>query len=128
LLRPGAVGTIIFTLAAGAFSLLPDLDLRKSKASQVFYLLALGLALFAAYWLTLGSGKGMLQFAEALCVLLVALLALDWFLRPRHRTIMHSTGAALVLAAACFFAAGWQIALACAIGYVSHLFADRIRL
>jgi hypothetical protein len=107
---------------------LPDLDLRNSKASQALYLLALGAALFAAYQLTLGAGKGMLQFAIALAEIVVALLALDWFLRPRHRTIMHSAIAALALAAACFFVFGWQLALACAIGYISHLVADGIRL
>ena len=123
-LRLSAADIAVFTVVTGASALLPDLDLRKSKASQALYLLALGCSLLAAYWLTLGKGLGMVQFAEALALLLLAFLALDWFLRPRHRTVMHSMGAAVALAAACFLVFGWQLALACALGYATHLAAD----
>lgn len=117
------VDAFIFTSVSGIAALLPDLDLRKSKASQIVGGAAAALALILALLWSNGDG---VRFLAAFCAMLLALLALDWFLRPRHRTIFHSAIAALVLAAACLFLFGWIIALACAMGYLSHLAADRM--
>ena len=125
LLRQGLFDTVIFTAVTGVAALLPDLDLRKSKASQALALAAFGCALLLAYRFTLAAGKGWIAFAEALAVILLSLLALDWYFRPRHRTITHSWAAALALAIVCFFLSSWPLALAAAIGYGSHIALDR---
>lgn len=114
----------LIACAASAISaLLPDLDLRKSKASKVLGALALVAAVAAA---VIFSGGSLLRGLMVFGALLALLLALDWFLRPKHRTVTHTGAAALAFSAACFFIFGWKIALACAIGYISHLAADKI--
>ena len=125
ILGDGYFWALCYAALSGACALLPDLDLRKSKGSQVLNALALLAAVVASIYLAWRRGAGFVGFLEIFAVLLLVLLAIDWFLRPRHRTIFHSTAAALALAVVCFFLFGWQIALACAIGYVSHLILDR---
>ncbi|MCX6770394.1 MAG: metal-dependent hydrolase [Candidatus Micrarchaeota archaeon] len=117
---------LIYSAISGACALLPDLDLRKSKASQLLSLLALALAGAFACYLSWRAGDGLAQAAWNFALLLLALVAADWFLRPRHRTLLHGFAFAIVFSLACFFLFGKEFAIAGLIGYVSHLVSDRM--
>lgn len=111
----------LFSGVSGFSALLPDLDLRKSKASKIAYA-AIAVALVAAaVWL---SGGDMGKFAAYLAGMGLVLLFADWLVRPRHRGIMHSMLFLAVAAIAVLLLAGWFFAAAFAAGYFSHLVAD----
>ncbi|VVC01196.1 LexA-binding, inner membrane-associated putative hydrolase [uncultured archaeon] len=113
-----------FTLLAAGSGLLPDLDLRKSKGSQLLYAAAAVFALLAAYWLSLADGKGYQEFLLYLAAVVIALAASDWLLRPRHRGYMHSILFLAILCCLCYVALGAFFASALFVGFASHLLAD----
>lgn len=113
----------VFCAVAGAGALLPDIDLRKSKISQASYGIAAALILLFSLMLSNGDGARMLLYAAAMAL---ALLALDFLARPRHRGITHGLLFALALAAAAYFLFGLTIAAALFAGYLSHLLADGV--
>jgi len=115
---------LLFTAISAASSLLPDLDIRNSKASQAAYGVALLAVLAAAYSISFAKGKGAAEFLSSFAIIAGALLALDLLFRPRHRGIMHSFAFLAAIAAACYFFLGSLVALAFSIGYFSHLAAD----
>lgn len=113
----------VFCAVAGTGALLPDIDLRKSKVSQLTYGIAAALILLFSLLLSNGDGARMLLYAAAMAL---ALLALDFLARPRHRGITHGLLLALALAAAAFLLFGQMIASALLAGYLSHLLADGV--
>ena len=113
-----------FCAVSAISSLLPDLDIRNSKASKATYAAALLCVLAAAYFLSFASGGGMAEFLSSFAVIAAALLAIDFIFRPRHRGAMHTAPFALAAAAICYFALGALAAGAFLIGYCSHLAAD----
>lgn len=122
-LGKGMAGSLAYALLAGTFALLPDLDLRKSKASQLLYIAALAASIAAAalfYSASLASAIG------AFFAIAAGLFAFDLLARPRHRGMMHSPAFALLPFAACLAFFGFEAGLAFAMGYLSHLLADRI--
>ncbi|MCX8175463.1 MAG: metal-dependent hydrolase [Candidatus Micrarchaeota archaeon] len=113
---------LLFLSISGFSALLPDLDLRTSKASQVLYALALALMLASALLLAgFEPGRAAAYFAAAAAFFLV----LDLLFRPAHRGIMHSALFALACSAAAYLLLGWLFSAAFATGYLSHLLADR---
>src|SRR3989344_6817434 len=76
-----------FCAISGASALLPDLDLRKSKASQITYILAGAALVAAAIYLSGWNAESAMGY---LALLLIAFFAFDFFIRPRHRGVMHS--------------------------------------
>ena len=126
LLRFDLFNAIFFCAVSAASSLLPDLDIRNSKASKATYAVALFAILAASYSLSFAKGKGLQEFALAFTAIVLLLLAIDLLFRPRHRGMLHSAPFALAAAAACYVFFGAQLALAFAIGYCSHLAADRL--
>jgi membrane-bound metal-dependent hydrolase YbcI (DUF457 family) len=116
--------SFVFCAASAASSLLPDLDIRNSKASKATYAVAFLAVLAAAYSLSFAKGGGLQSFAVSFLLISGALLALDLLFRPRHRGVMHTAPFAFISAAACYALFGAQIALAFALGYCSHLAAD----
>lgn len=112
-----------YALLSGFCALLPDLDLRKSKASQLLYIAALAAALLAAF---LFYGRSIWSAITAFAAIALLLFAFDLLLRPRHRQIMHSPAFALVPFAACLAFVGFEPALSFAIGYLSHIAADKM--
>ena len=115
---------LLFCAVSALSSLLPDLDIRNSKASQATYAVAFLAVLAAAYSLSFAKGGGLQEFAVAFLAICGALIALDIIFRPRHRGMMHTLPFALACAVACFLLFGAQLAIAFAIGYCSHLAAD----
>ncbi len=119
------IGMLLFAGISGVSALLPDLDLRKSKASKLAYgivfVLIIGVAGYAA---VLGNMGIEWFFVLALC-LLGAFAAIDWFLRPKHRGIMHSILFLAIAFAAALFLFGLFAASAVFVGYFSHLVLDR---
>jgi membrane-bound metal-dependent hydrolase YbcI (DUF457 family) len=124
-LRTDALGTAAFAAIAGASALLPDLDMRSSKASQILGLAAVAAILMAAGWFAVANGKSVGEFALYAAILLVVVFIADRLLRPRHRGVMHSFGLLCAIAAAAWLLLGWFFALAFATGYFSHLIADK---
>ncbi|MFA6328905.1 MAG: metal-dependent hydrolase [Candidatus Micrarchaeia archaeon] len=124
LLQLNLPSAIFFCAISAVSSLLPDLDIRNSKASQATYAAALLAVLAAAYFLSFAKGRGPQEFAIAFLAIAGALLVLDLLFRPRHRGVMHSAPFALAAAAAAFLVFGALAALAFFLGYFSHLVAD----
>jgi membrane-bound metal-dependent hydrolase YbcI (DUF457 family) len=116
-----AADTLRFCIITGVAALLPDLDIRSSKASQITYVLA-GAALLAGAVYFAGGNSS--KTAEYLAVLIVAFFALDLFIRPRHRGFMHGFLFLFIASAIAYFALGGFVASAFLIGYFSHLLAD----
>lgn len=108
-------------MIAGISALLPDLDTRSSKASQVTYVLAGAAMLAAAIYFSGGEAS---LTAAYLAVLLIAFLVLDFFLRPRHRGIMHGLAFLGIAGLVAYAAFGGFVASAFLLGYFSHLLAD----
>ena len=117
---------LLFTAVSAASSLLPDLDIRNSKASKATYAVALFAILAAAYSVSFAKGKGLDEFALAFTAIVLALLALDLLFRPRHRGMLHSAPFALAAAAACYVFFGALASGAFLLGYCSHLAADKL--
>ena len=126
LLRLGLIDAALFCIVSAASSLLPDLDIRNSKASKATYAVAFFAVLAAAYSLSFAKGKGLQEFALAFTAIVLVLLAIDLLFRPRHRGMLHSAPFALIAAAACYLVLGALTAGAFLIGYCSHLAADRL--
>ena len=123
-LRLPLLDAAIFTAISAASSLLPDLDIRNSKASQAAYAVALLAVAAAAYYFSFAKGGGIDGFADAFLAISATLLAIDLLFRPRHRGLMHRLPFALAAAAVCFAIFGAFPAGAFLLGYLSHLAAD----
>jgi len=122
----GLPNAILFCAISAASSLLPDLDIRNSKASKAAYAAALLAVLAAAYSLSLAKGRGAGDFVLAFAAISGALLLLDLLFRPRHRGVMHGAPFALAAAIVCYAAFGALPSGAFLLGYCSHLAADRL--
>jgi membrane-bound metal-dependent hydrolase YbcI (DUF457 family) len=112
----------LFASVSGFCALIPDIDLRKSKFSQLTYALAAFAIIAASVWLAGGRGIG--EFFAYLALLALICLLLDWVLRPRHRGITHRLPFLALVGAVAYAAFGLVAACAVAIGYCSHLVAD----
>jgi len=124
LLRLDLLSAAVFCIISSLSSLLPDLDIRNSKASKATYAVALLAVLAAAYTLSFAKGGGISEFALSFAAIACVLIVLDVVFRPRHRRMMHTAPFALVASAACFAIFGALAAGAFLIGYCSHLAAD----
>ena len=126
LLRFSLPDAAIFCAVSAAASLLPDLDIRNSKASKATYVVALLSVIAAAYSISFAKGKGLQEFAMAFAAIVAVLVVLDLLFRPRHRGVMHSAPFALVASAACYLFFGALAAGAFLLGYCSHLATDKL--
>ena len=115
---------VLFVALAGAGALLPDLDLRKSKASKIVYALVFGGIVLGAVLVAFREGRGIAEAAVYAAVLAAGAMAADFLFRPRHRGVMHGLVFLLAVSAAAYFLSGWFLAAAVAVGYCSHLAAD----
>jgi len=116
-----AADTLRFCVISGVAALLPDLDIRSSKASQTTYVLAGAALLAGAIYFAGGAAS---KTAVYLAALIVTFFALDLFIRPRHRGVMHGFLFPFIASAIAYFALGEFVASAFLIGYSSHLLAD----
>jgi membrane-bound metal-dependent hydrolase YbcI (DUF457 family) len=126
LLKPGLPDSLLFCAISGVSSLLPDLDIRNSKASQATYFAAFLAVLALAYQSSFAKGDGFSEFASSFGIIAAALLAIDLLFRPRHRGVMHSMGFLLAIAVVCYLAFGAMASAAFLLGYSSHLLSDRL--
>ena len=110
-----------FSAISGICALLPDLDTRSSKASQITYVLAGAAILAAAIFLAGGDTSRTVAY---LALLIAAFFALDFFIRPRHRGIMHGLLFLFVASLLSYAALGGFFASAFLFGYFSHLLSD----
>jgi membrane-bound metal-dependent hydrolase YbcI (DUF457 family) len=124
LLGLGLPDALFFFAISGISSLLPDLDVRNSKASQATYFAAFLAVLALSYQSSLAKGGSIADFAYFFGIIAASLFAIDLLFRPRHRGVMHSMGFLFAVSAACFFAFGPLVAASFFIGYFSHLLAD----
>lgn len=124
LLRLPLPQSAAFALISSVCALLPDLDLRKSKASQFLLFAALFAISAAAYFIASAFSGGLPQFIALLFGLLLLYLLLDWLIRPRHRGIMHSIAFAALSSLAAYALFGQFFALAFTVGFISHLALD----
>ena len=115
----------LFVAISAAASLLPDLDMRRSKASKLLFLAALLAALWASGWIFFASGLNFYLALLSFCALLLFVAAVDFLFRPPHRGVMHSLLFLAALWLAAFLSFGSFFASALAAGYLSHLVADR---
>ena len=118
--------SLFFCAVSALSSLLPDLDIRSSKASQATYAVAMFALLAVAYSLSFAKGGGLGDFAFSFFAISGVLLALDLVFRPRHRGMMHGAPFALAASAACFALFGALASGAFLLGYCSHLAADQM--
>jgi len=116
----------LFIAISGVAALLPDLDLRKSKFSQLLYVGVAVAILAAAYALSERGARFATEFAAYAIFLTAAALLLDLLFRPRHRGVMHGAPFALAAAIVCYAAFGALPSGAFLLGYCSHLAADRL--
>jgi membrane-bound metal-dependent hydrolase YbcI (DUF457 family) len=112
-----------FSAIAGISALLPDLDTRSSKASQVTYVLAGAAILAAALYLSGGVAASAMAYLAAL---IAAFFLLDFFLRPPHRGLMHGLVFLSIASLLAYFALGGLVASAFLLGYFSHLLSDGV--
>ena len=117
LLRLPMPDALVFSAVSAASSLLPDLDIRSSKASRATYAVALLAVLAAAFSLSFAKGGGLPEFALSFLAIALALLAVDLVFRPRHRGVMHGAPFALAAAAVCYAAFGAAVSAAFLLGY-----------
>ena len=122
--RPSAEAVFPFALISGASALLPDLDMRKSKASKVLAAFVFLAILAASFLLSYSSGRGLEGFFLFAALMLLALFGLDRLVRPRHRGIMHGLLFLFAVSLALLLIFGGFFAAAFAVGYFSHLLAD----
>ena len=116
---------LFFSLLAGIGGLLPDLDLRKSKGSQILHATVMVFVLVASYYLSFVQGKGLQEFVLYAIGIGTLFIVADRLFRPKHRGIMHSIVFLLFVFAACFLVFGIFFALAVSVGYFSHLLVDK---
>jgi len=114
----------LFIAISGVAALLPDLDLRKSKFSQLLYVGVAVAILAAAYALSERGARFATEFAAYAIFLTAAALLLDLLFRPRHRGVMHGLAFLLAITAGAWLLLGLFFASAIFLGYASHLAAD----
>ncbi|MEM4633867.1 MAG: metal-dependent hydrolase [Candidatus Anstonellaceae archaeon] len=117
-----AIELAAYLSICGISALLPDLDLRTSKASKVLYLVSAAAILAFAFSLQKTSLHESLFVALSIFGLL---FILDIFLRPRHRGITHTFVFLFAVTLVAYFLSDWLWASALFVGYFSHLIADR---
>jgi membrane-bound metal-dependent hydrolase YbcI (DUF457 family) len=115
---------LLFSAISAASALLPDLDQRRSKASQITYGAGIIAAFAFSLLLTISAGATMLDFLIFFAFAAFLLLLLGALFRPRHRGVMHSLAFLAALCAAAFVLFGAFPAAAIGLGYLSHLLSD----
>ncbi len=120
-------GSFSFSLAGIALlgAILPDIDLKQSKASQIVEPIAIiGLTLFLHGFFS--SYSLLVSWVASLVVSLIATYIVLKILRRKHRGITHSFGAAILFSAFGLLTLGIIGGLVGLVSYGSHLVVDRL--
>ncbi len=126
--EPFLFGSIVFVAAFSA--LVPDIDHDSSKMRQWA---DLGVPICAFLFSYSAICDGVMCGAENWHPILVNTLAITGlymivitYMKPRHRGITHTLAAAGAYGVAIWFFSDWMFGVAGLLGYLSHLFADRM--
>ncbi len=122
-LGDGLLFVASFAFVSGISALIPDIDERKSKASQILLLALLAAAIVAAQTLSQGWDAAVF-FVRASLLFVTGVLLLE-LLRPRHRGITHTLLFLAAISIASLILLGLPLAAAVFIGCGSHLAVDR---
>ncbi len=124
--------TIIILGPLAMFSaILPDIDLKQSKARAIMDIFAVLLAIF--YPLAYMYKLNLLKYIQVGWISSAAFIGLYFiavrFFMPKHRGFTHTIAATLIYAILIYTVFGWLEGCTALIGYSSHLLADKhIRL
>ena len=132
-LSPSNLATVVAPVLVGSFigSYLPDIDSKKSKASQVFNKIVLGVvcSLGAAYYLNLPILNEVMGLVRDSFVgnlgLLVFIVNIVLGKLSGHRLYTHRFIGTLVFIGSAFMAFNTVFAVGLAVGYLLHIAADR---
>lgn len=132
-LSPANLATIAVPVVAGAFigSYAPDIDSKKSKASQVFnkIVLTLVLALGVGFYLQLPIMDKVLSVVKEGALgnigLLIFIANLVLGKLSGHRLYTHRWIGTLVAIGSAYIAFNKAFAIGFAVGYLLHILADR---
>jgi len=118
---------ILFLFIGMLSAIIPDLDHPKSKGTKIMngtVFILLILFSYKLFFITFSSDSFIifLFFSAVFCL---AWLGLSNLIRPKHRGITHTLLAVCVYSIILYFVFGILFLLAGAIGYFSHLIADK---
>ncbi len=127
LLGSSADEIIVFSFFAGASALLPDLDHVNSKAREILDKLIIFIAAIFTYLSYCQNLSCVLNenFVLRIFAFAGAYFIVFTYFKPEHRGITHSLLLCVFFALLVYFILGLNFALTGAIGYFSHLLADR---
>ncbi|MFH1786017.1 MAG: metal-dependent hydrolase [Candidatus Micrarchaeota archaeon] len=117
-----------FAIFGGLAALAPDLDHDMSKGRKLLDIGFILTSFFVLYWS--GCHNKVCIPEISLFVVWLAVLG-GYFLlfrlfKPKHRGITHTIVATLVFGVLLYLVLDWRFALVGLIGYLSHLFADKM--
>ncbi len=118
---------IIFLLVGTASALIPDLDHPKSKGTKILNITVFILLILFSFNLFLKdfSVESIITFIFFSAVFCFAWLGLSSIIRPKHRGITHTFLALVIYSIILYFVFGFLFLLCGAVGYFSHLLADK---
>ncbi len=118
---------IVFSLFSGGSSLLPDLDHVNSKVREILDKLIIFIAVIFTYFFHCPDYSCIFteNFLLRAFAFAGAYFLVFAYFRPKHRGITHTFTLAAFFSLFVYFVLGFKFALAGAIGYISHLLADR---
>ncbi len=119
--------SILFLCVGTLSALIPDLDHPKSKGTKIMNITVFILLILFSYELffitfSLDSFVKFLFFSAVFCF---AWIGVSSIIRPKHRGITHTLLALCVYSIILYYVFGILFLLAGAIGYFSHLIADK---
>lgn len=117
----------ILSIFAGASALLPDLDHTNSKARQMLDKVIIFIAAIFTYLFHCSNYSCILteNFALRIFAFAGAYFLVFTYFKPEHRGITHSLLLCVFFALLVYFILGTSFAIAGALGYLSHLLADK---
>lgn len=119
---PLSLDSLGWLILLGLGSILPDVDLKQSRASGlVFGLLTLSI-IFASWKLFGETAEAFIAFLAGMIILFLA----GKFLRPSHRTITHSIWFVILSALPIYILWGQFLATGIAFGMIAHIMEDRL--
>lgn len=115
IIDPFTLFPLVFLSAICA--LIPDIDHEMSSGKKLFD----ALAIIVAALIAVSTNSIILFF-----VILGGYFLAFKILKPRHRGITHTSVFGFVFSALVFLLAGLDLAISALLGYLSHLFLDRV--
>ena len=124
-LNPDNLGELVVGSAlAVAGSVMPDMDIERSKGSQMGSRVVAGSAIIVALWTMMGRGGGV-HVTRIVTAAIIASILTILGMRSQHRTATHSLlGIALASIPVYMVFGSWYIWFI--VGYASHILSDML--